>query len=178
MSKILFGWAEADITPEKKVALSGQFAERISEYVEKPLCATALAIKSENEHCIFVSCDLVGASANLIDAVREKLSGNPYGIDPMKVILNAIHTHTGPEYPRDQRTRTSLTMLSQRQLIQSFLPPGKKYIEKENVSNNPDIASPQETFDFLVEKITGVVLDAFLKFHLTYYSPFSTSFLM
>ena len=44
MKKILFGWAEEDITPEKKVALSGQFAERISEGVEKPITVTALSM--------------------------------------------------------------------------------------------------------------------------------------
>ena len=92
MSKILFGWAETDITPTKKVALSGQFAERISEYVEKPLYATALAIKSEREQCIFVSCDLVGVPANLIDEIRKNLQGNSYSIDPMKVILYSVNT--------------------------------------------------------------------------------------
>lgn len=30
------GWSEVNITPDKKVSLEGQFAERISEYVEKP----------------------------------------------------------------------------------------------------------------------------------------------
>ena len=37
MSKLQFGWAEVDLTPEKKAALGGQFAERISEYVENRL---------------------------------------------------------------------------------------------------------------------------------------------
>mgnify|MGYP001305377686 FL=1 len=31
MSKLKFGWAEQSITPDKKVSLAGQFAERISE---------------------------------------------------------------------------------------------------------------------------------------------------
>lgn len=155
MSKLSFGWAETDITPKNKVALAGQFAERISEYVEKPLSATALTVKSENEQCIFVSCDLVGVPANLVDAVREKLSGNEYGIDPMKVILNAIHTHTGPVFPRLRRVASSG---SPKKLLQSLLPPGKKYIEKENISSNPDIENQEETFDFLVEKITDVII--------------------
>ena len=163
MSKILLGWAEADITPKKKVALSGQFAERISQYVEKPLSATALAIKSETDQCIFVSCDLVGVPANLIDAVRDNLKDNRYGIEPMKVILNAIHTHTGPEFPRLQRSTMPFLSSSPKKIIQSFLPPGKKYVEKENVTDNPDVEKPEETFDFLVEKITAVIIDAFLK---------------
>ena len=44
------GWSEKSITPDKKISLVGQFAERISEYVEKPLCATALAIDNGTDH--------------------------------------------------------------------------------------------------------------------------------
>ena len=53
MSKLKFGWAEQSITPDKKVSLAGQFTERISEYVEKPICVTALAISSETDQAIF-----------------------------------------------------------------------------------------------------------------------------
>lgn len=37
MAKVKIGWAEVSLTPDKKIFLAGQFAERISEYVEKPL---------------------------------------------------------------------------------------------------------------------------------------------
>ena len=70
MSKLKFGWAEQSITPDKKVSLAGQFAERISEYVEKPICVTALAISSETDQAIFCACDLVDISWGLRDAVR------------------------------------------------------------------------------------------------------------
>ena len=30
MSKLQFGWSEVSITPDKKISLAGQFAERIS----------------------------------------------------------------------------------------------------------------------------------------------------
>ena len=40
MSNIKIGWSEISITPDKKISLVGQFAERISQYVEKPLMAT------------------------------------------------------------------------------------------------------------------------------------------
>ena len=36
MSALKIGWGEVSITPDKKISLAGQFAERISEYVEKP----------------------------------------------------------------------------------------------------------------------------------------------
>lgn len=160
MSKIMLGLSEKNITPQKKVALSGQFAERISVGVEKPIFATALAIKSENEQCVFVSCDLVGVPANLVDAVRSKLLGNKYGIDPMKVILNAIHTHTGPEFPRLQRSMIPFLSSSPKKIIKTLLPKGKKYIEKENVSDNSNIEKPEETFEYLVDKIVEAIYEA------------------
>lgn len=43
------GWAEIDLTPDKKVRLAGQFCERISEYVETPVCATALALDTGDD---------------------------------------------------------------------------------------------------------------------------------
>ena len=50
MSKLLAGWSEVSITPEKRIGLAGQFAERISEYVETPITVTALAVESDGEH--------------------------------------------------------------------------------------------------------------------------------
>lgn len=163
MSKIKFGWAEIDITPDKKVALAGQFAERISEYVEKPITATAMAVANSDEQMILVSCDLVGTPYTLIDAVRERLQDNNVGIDPMKVVLNAIHTHTAPVFPRMQRIKNPFLSGSAKQIIKSLLPPGKEYVEKENVTGNRDILSPEAYFDILVERITKVILTAWSK---------------
>ena len=61
MSKLFIGWSEVNITPDKKISLAGQFAERISEYVEKPLTATAMAVEAEGEQMVLVSTDLVVA---------------------------------------------------------------------------------------------------------------------
>lgn len=157
MNKLFIGWAEESITPDKKVALAGQFAERISEYVEKPITATAMAVECGNEQMIMVSCDLVSTSANLVDAVREKLKDNTLGIDPDKVILSAIHTHTGPVYMRKRRINPKSTP---RELIVETLGTDLTYIEKQNVSNNPDIISKEETFSMLVERITKAVISS------------------
>ena len=46
MSVLYMGWSEISITPDKPASLAGQFAERISEYIEKPITATALAIEA------------------------------------------------------------------------------------------------------------------------------------
>ena len=157
MSNLKFGWAEVDLTPDKKVALAGQFAERISQYVEKPITATAMAVSSEEEQMILVSCDLVAIGYNLLEDIRKNLADNTVGIDPMKVVISAIHTHTGPVYPRFGRMRITTSF---RKMLEQFLPEGKKYIEKENVSDNPDIITPQETYELLKERITKVILEA------------------
>ena len=111
MNQLKFGWAEVSITPDKKISLAGQFAERISQYVEKPLTVTALAMESGNDHAVMVSTDLVAVSINLVAAVRDKLKNNGLGLDPNKVMVSAIHTHTGPVYTRQNRADITLPML-------------------------------------------------------------------
>ena len=98
MNKLKIGWSEIDITPTKKVSLVGQFAERISEYVEKPLTATAMAIDNGVEQAIICSTDLVGVSIELTKKIREKIEKDNTEIDTKKVIIGAIHTHTGPGF--------------------------------------------------------------------------------
>ena len=43
---IKIGWSEVSITPEKKICLAGQFYQRVSQYVETPIVAVAMAIES------------------------------------------------------------------------------------------------------------------------------------
>ena len=126
MSQLLFGWAEASITPEKPVALVGQFAERISQYVEKPLAATALAVSNGEDHAVMVSTDLVGATYNLIAAVRERVRAAGTDLDPDKIAISATHTHTGPNYPRLKRSSEYGQSFNLRTLLESALPPGKR----------------------------------------------------
>ena len=162
MSKLFLGWSEISITPDKKVSLLGQFAERISEYVEKPLTATALAMEKDGDQAVLVSCDLCQITVNLVEGIRAKLADNPLGLDPGKVSFNAIHTHTGPGYPSAPAEKNSVSNLfySLRSILADFLAPGQKYVEAVNVSDNPDIATGQEIYDLLVERLTQVILDA------------------
>jgi len=97
VTTLRIGWAQADLTPAKPVAIIGQFFSRISEGVENALTATALVMESSQDHAVFVSCDLVGISQELQDAVRARLSDGVQGLDPHKVILHATHTHAAPE---------------------------------------------------------------------------------
>ena len=72
-TKLLAGWSEVNLTPEKKVHLRGQFCERVSEYVETPICATALALDTGDDCAIMVSCDLESVAENLLKGIREEL---------------------------------------------------------------------------------------------------------
>ena len=165
MSHFQIGWAEYSLTPDKKVSLVGQFAERISEYVEKPLCVTAMAVSTDSDQAVFCSCDLVGVSWSLRDAVREKLAGNTVGLDPMKVIISAIHTHTGPGYTGrgNSSGRFSSNSSGFRALLESDLPAGKKYVESANVTANPEIAQDDELLEFLSGQIAKAALEAWAK---------------
>lgn len=161
MSKLKMGWAEVSITPDKKAALAGQFAERISEYVEKPISATALAVDAGNDHVVFVSVELIDVANNLVEAVREKLKTNGLGLDPSKVVYSAIHTHTAPDYVRVGRTAAyGVSSYTFRQLIKKELPAGKKYVETAKTEANPEIVTREEMFAFLTERLAKVTLEA------------------
>lgn len=94
------GWAQGNITPQQPVLLRGLFHARISEGVMDPLTATAWALESENEQVILVSCDLIFISDELRDAVRSYVAERLPDFNKMQIILNATHTHTGPELNR------------------------------------------------------------------------------
>ncbi|MBD2864698.1 hypothetical protein [Paenibacillus oceani] len=92
------GWAQTDITPLQPVFIAGQFHARLSEGVMDPLTATVWAVQTGEEHVVFASCDLIAIPDDMRDAVRRLLElRRPAGLNPRNVILNATHTHTGPE---------------------------------------------------------------------------------
>ncbi len=134
--KLLIGWASKDITPEKPVALAGQFHVRISKYVNDPLTATALAIESAdenngNEQAIMVSCDLVGIEQEIQDRLRDIVKPELPEFDTRKLFLNATHTHTGP-------------VLSE-----------GRYPEQ-----GEEVMTPTEYVDFLLGRLSDAVVEA------------------
>ncbi|MDD4144076.1 MAG: hypothetical protein PHN68_05520 [Prolixibacteraceae bacterium] len=93
------GWAMEDITPEGPVSLQGQYYERISEYVQSPLKATAMAIEStekdgSKEQAIMIALDIVSCRDGLQDSLRSYMKGKIPGFDLNKLFLNATHTHS------------------------------------------------------------------------------------
>lgn len=95
------GWAVADITPDRPVALIGQLHKRISESVQDPLNATVLALEtrgagSRKEQAIMVSCDLTFIRAQTQKKLQGVIAKKLDDFDASKLFLNATHTHTAP----------------------------------------------------------------------------------
>ena len=162
MAKIKIGWAEVDITPKKgtKIGLAGQFFERITDEVESPISVTAFALESGDEQMIICSCDLVGVANNLVRLVKEKLVSYKE-INPDKVIINAIHTHTSYVYAQDNELlrgkETSLMAGNSVQYLKTIIPKDMEYVPLTSGEKGMD---PNDALAFLVDKITEAIVCA------------------
>lgn len=129
-AELMVGWAHVSITPDKPVPLAGQFHTRVSKSVHDPVTATALAITSGSEQGVMVSLDVVAVDPRLMESLRARLKTTLPEFDPGKLILNATHTHTAPEM-------------------------------REGNYQIPDgVLKPSEFVEFLTDRVSGAVLDA------------------
>ena len=96
--QVQIGWASKDVTPGKPVNLQGQFHMRISKGVKDPITVTALALSTRKDAVIFVSCDAPFVPVPILDQCRAAAKAKVPAIDPKKIIMNATHTHTAPNY--------------------------------------------------------------------------------
>ena len=153
MNKIKIGWSEVSLVPEgRKVDLVGQFYERISDEVETPIYATAMAMECGEDQAIFVACDLVSTSHSLLEEVRRNLPDD-CGIDKSKLMISAIHTHTAPGYS-GRGDRVSLT-----NTLMRIKPEHVKYVPLV-ASDDPNIIRGDEMRQLLVERICRAVIEA------------------
>ena len=94
------GWATADITPSRPVALIGQLHKRISTGVRDPLAATVLALEAPGgdmpEQAILVACDMLFIPRQIQQRLQERIRAQLPEFDSAKLLLNATHTHTAP----------------------------------------------------------------------------------
>jgi len=155
MSKLLVGWSEISLTPDKKITLAGQFFERISEYVETPITATAMAVESDGEQMIICSCDLVGINAVLFNEVIETVKAKATDINTDKVIITATHVHTAHDYRKSSKSTATTT----KDILNRYLSADKQYVAKVSEKGD-DIMSPDESLEFLREKIAEVIITA------------------
>ncbi len=169
MSKLLIGWGERSLVPDKKVSLAGQFYERISEYVESEITATALAIESDGEAMIMVSADMTSIPGYLLSRVRGLIKDEIPDFDPMKLMIAATHTHTShtledPDPNVKSRTFTKGT----KEILAEYMPPEKEY--KPLVTADDTVIDPREATIFVAERISEAVISAWRSRSAGYYA--------
>ena len=166
MGKILIGWAEESIVPEKKVSLAGQFFERISEYVESEITVTAMAVESDGEEMILVSADIIKCEDWLLELARKKFNSYNTEVDAKKLMVAATHTHTSHVMANaDGKTVSTLTTTK---ILEEYLPKGKKYTSF--VKPDESVMTPQEAGIFVAEKIALVAKKAWENRAESYYT--------
>ena len=150
MGKLLIGWAEESIVPEKKAGLEGQFFERISEYVESEISATAMALESDDDAMILVSVDVVQFTEGLLHMVREKFTKMTTEIGAEKIMVAATHTHNSL-IMKERSGKSGSTLSLAQEILNEFLPTDKEY--KQKIEFRDDILSPEEAGEFVTDKI-------------------------
>ncbi len=95
-AELAVGAASVDITPNKAVALWGQFGLRLSTQPDTPLTANVVALRSGGAETTFVSLDLLQCPEVFVQAVRAAVAQKDASIDVQTIILTATHTHTAP----------------------------------------------------------------------------------
>lgn len=95
-AELQVGTASIDITPDKAVALWGQFGLRLSTKPDTPLTANVVALQSGEARTTFVSLDLLQLPEVFVEAVRAAVTQKDPLINVQTIVLTATHTHTAP----------------------------------------------------------------------------------
>jgi neutral ceramidase len=93
------GVASARITPDRSLPMAG-YAVRTepSEGTAQELYAKALVLEdAAGGRTLWITLDLIGATAGLREAVAKRVT-EPLGIPAAALLVNASHTHCGPDY--------------------------------------------------------------------------------
>ncbi len=153
MSKLKFGWSEVDITPKKgtKIGLCGQFFERITDVVESSISVTALTIDSGNDYVIMCACDLEEVSDNLNAIVKQRLAKEGT-LNPNRVILSAIHSHTSYVYTMQSKITETAGSFD---YLKTIIPEDMAY---KNLCSKEEGMNPDIALEFLADKIVEAVL--------------------
>jgi hypothetical protein len=102
-AELWIGAAEADITPDRPVSLTGQFHVRVGQpsNILSRCKAEVLALESResgkaSDCAILVACDVCYVPRDIQQRFRAYLGDRLKGFDADKLFLAATHTHTGP----------------------------------------------------------------------------------
>lgn len=91
------GAASTVLTPEQDIWLAGYARKQPSRGTLQDVYAKALALQgSDGSRLVIVTCDLIGIPRDLRSSVEQQAQER-YGLEPASLLLNASHTHTGPE---------------------------------------------------------------------------------
>jgi hypothetical protein len=95
-AELQVGAASVDITPNKAVALWGQFGLRLSARPDTPLTANVVALQSADVRTTLVSLDLLQCPEVFVQAIRDAVAEKDAAINVQTIVLTATHTHTAP----------------------------------------------------------------------------------
>lgn len=101
------GTASEKITPETMMWMAGYAARtKPAEGVTQDLFAKALVLEDEaGGKLALITLDLIGVPRSLRLHVAERAK-KEYGIEPARLLINASHTHCGPELRAARTDRT------------------------------------------------------------------------
>lgn len=96
------GVASAKITPERRLHMAGYAGrQEPAEGTEQDLFSKAIAIEDrEGNRVVFVTLDLIGVIEELRTEVATRVE-ELYQLPPQALLMNASHTHCGPDYRRE-----------------------------------------------------------------------------
>ena len=90
------GFSRADITPEGKMQLVGQFHTRVADHANDPLTANVMAMGTPTEPVIWISLDLLQIPGFVTEQIASAIAEVVPGFERSRLIVSCIHNHTGP----------------------------------------------------------------------------------
>ena len=136
------GWSEADITPPptKRIPLRGQYYQRLAD-AENPyhsrLKFVAAAIENGGDYVIMGCIDNVTVWQPFVDRVRVRVKELEPEIDPDRIYMGCIHTHSAPGIRPSGTPRAA-----------------------EMERKQPDVWGPNEYSDFALDIVAGAYVKA------------------
>mgnify|MGYP000882021274 FL=1 len=110
-----FGIESIDITPPFKTTMGGYSSRQgLFDKVNDPLACTVIILEEHDRRAVIVAADLITFNNDYTAALRQQLAGIANTV-PDNVLLNASHTHGGPEvrdkglcFDKDRDTAASI----------------------------------------------------------------------
>ena len=151
--QLKIGWSEVSLTPEgRRLRLVGQFYGRVSQYVETPITATALAIEAGDEQAIIISADQTHVYADITRGVRELIAERIPDFDASKLIIGATHSHTAFDY--EAPSEGGLNVLFE------YLGMTEEHVEGKGSVKTDNIMEPPEAAVFFKERLAEAAVEA------------------